>query len=207
MPKFPEPPSVDELKAIPPSFKDIAAGTELWRIYFRGGRHPVRWNEIRHFGPTLGRFDPHEPPPRVQKRAAYYASVLGPTCFAEVFQETRVIDRVAQEPWLVAFKTARAVRLLDLTRSWPTRAGTSMAINSGSRKRAQRWARAIWAAYPDVEGIFYASSMYRNSPCVCFWERAKDALPKGPAFHRSLADPGLLEPIRNAARDLGYLLV
>jgi hypothetical protein len=81
--------------------------------------------------PTNSRFDHHLPPSAVQDRGILYAAITGMTPFAEVFQETRVIDRRRNAPWLVAFDLARPLELLDLTDSWPTRAGASMAINSG----------------------------------------------------------------------------
>ena len=37
MPKFPDPPSVDVLRAIEPDLQLMAQGTILWRIYFRAG--------------------------------------------------------------------------------------------------------------------------------------------------------------------------
>lgn len=207
MTKFPEPPDVRTLAAIAPEVKRLERGTILWRLYFQGGRHPLPWNALRHYGPTLGRFDPHEPPPRVQRRAVLYAASTGPTSLAEVFQETRVIDRRAQSPWLVAFALTRPVALLDMTRTWPTRAGASMALTTGPRSRAQRWSRVIWAAYPAIEGIWYGSSMFANTPCAAFFERAKSAIPERPVFHRALTEPALLEPLRNAAYEMGYGLV
>ena len=38
MPKFPEPPA--DLATVPPRLHRLPAGSELWRVYFRGGRHP-----------------------------------------------------------------------------------------------------------------------------------------------------------------------
>jgi hypothetical protein len=133
--------------------------------------------------------------------------VHGPTCVAEVFQETRVIHRAANDPALVSFAITRPLRLLDLTGTWPTRAGASMAINSGTRARARRWARAIYAAYPDLDGLWYASSMYANAGSVALFERAEDALPRTPTFHRRLDDPVMDAVMRNVAFTLGYGLI
>ncbi len=207
MPKFPEPPAASDLAKVPPDLKTLPAGTELWRIYMRGGRHPVLWNALRTFGPTSSRFDHHEPPGRVQDRAVIYCATSGPTCLAEVFQETRIIDRSAHDPWLVLFTTDEPLTLLDLTGSWPTRAGASQAIASGPRKRAQRWAQVIYEAYPHVHGVHYPSCMKGGHPCLAIWERGEGALPTNPVFHRPLLDPALLTPLRNAASDLGYGLV
>lgn len=82
-----------------------------------------------------------------------------------------------------------------------------MAINTGPRSRARRWAQAIYDAYPDVQGIFYPSSMHANRPAVALWERAAEGLSPVPVFHRPLVDPALLPVLSRVARDLGYGLV
>jgi len=205
--KFPEPLDVATLATVPADLTTLPAGTELWRLYARGGRHPVLWDTFRSFGPTLSRFDHHFEPPSVQSRAVLYCASAGPTCLAEAFQDTRTIDRTARDPWLVAFETVAPLQLLDLCGSWPTRAGASQAIASGQRARAQRWARVIYEAYPDLVGVIYPSSMSGGQACIAIWERGEDTLPPSPVFHRPLLDPALLTPLRNAAADLGYGLV
>lgn len=208
MEKLPNPPPVHELATVRPALKVMKKRTLLWRVYFRGGPYPTIWNAMRRFGPVAtARFDHHEEPAQFQRRAVLYAARQGPTCFAEVFQDTRVIDRHRRHPWLVAFELSRPVRLLDLTGTWPTRAGASMAIASGIRSRARRWARAIYAAYPSLEGLYYPSSMHANAPSVVFNERAAPALPPRPRFHRSLLDSVLLRIIRHTASDIGYGVV
>jgi len=204
--KFPEPPPAASLAALGAEVCVLPAETELWRVYFQCGRHPTTWDRLRAFGPTNARFDPHLPPPSVQDRKVLYGARGGPVCIAEVFQETRVIDRTANDPALVGFVVTRALTLLDLTGVWPTRAGASMAINSGTRLRAQRWARAIYAAFPTLDGIHYASSMFGNAPAVALFERAEDAIPDFPTFHRRLDDPVLDAVLRNVAARIGYLL-
>jgi hypothetical protein len=166
----------------------------------------VAWNAFRGYGPTSARFDHHLPPPHVQSRQVLYLAENALTCFAEAFQETRTIDRSRNDPWLVCFELVRAVPLLDLTGPWPTRAGTSMAINSGPRPRARRWSQAIYAAYPAVEGLYYPSSMDANRPAVVLYERAVGALPSRPSFHRGLADPTLTPAIVRAAQRFNYVV-
>ncbi len=207
MAKFPEPPSAAELAGVALEIRTLAAGTRLWRIYFNSGRHPTFWDTFRSFGPTRSRFDHHLPPPRTQERSIFYGAVAGSTCLAEVFQQTRVIDRTVSGPWLVGFDLREALELLDLTGTWPTRAGASMAMASGPRPRAQRWTRAIYEAYPQVHGLYYPASMAANRPSVALYERAFDAVPAEPVFHRALADPALLGLLNRNARDLGYGLV
>jgi hypothetical protein len=207
VPKFPEPPSVDRLAAIPPQWRVLPAGTLLFRVYFRSGPHPAAWNAFRHFGPATGRFDHHEPPPRAQRRGILYAAAQVLTSLAEVFQARRTINVHTGEPWLAGFRLARDVRLLDLAGVWPTRAGASMALTSGPRPRARRWSRAFYDAYAEAEGLWYGSSMHAGAPSVALYERAQTALPASPAFHRALADSTLLAVLENAALELGYGLV
>jgi hypothetical protein len=204
MPKLPEPPA---LLTLPPLTRTFAAATVLWRIYVAGGTHPAAWNGFRFFGPTQARFDHHDDPPRVQARGILYAARNPTTCLAEVFQTTRVIERVPKTPWLVGFPLQRDVVLLDLTGDWPTQAGASMAINSGPRPRARRWSKLIYATYPDTDGLLYASSMHANEPAVALYEGAQDALPSAPVFSRALADPALLRRLSRAATHLGYGIV
>jgi hypothetical protein len=207
--KLPEPPPGHQLaEHVAADVETLSAGTLLWRVYFRGGRGPSAWNQLRSFGPVAtGRFDHHDPPPHDQDRAILYAAVAGPTCLAEVFQETRVIDRNRNQPWMAAFAIESPLDLLDLTGNWPTRARASMAINTGPRPRAQRWARASYDAYPQLHGILYPSSMDANRPAVALFERALPAMPARPRLHRALAAPPLLVPITNAAARFGYAVV
>jgi len=206
VPKFPDPPHPDALRKVSPDTKIIPAGTNIWRIYFKGGDYPTKWNTFRAFGPVDGRFDHHLIPKRTQSRKILYGSARGLTCFAEVFQKSRVIDRVLREPWLTAFTLSRDLVLLDLTDNWPTRAGASTAINSGSRKRAQRWSQAIYAAYPSIDGLWYCSSMDGHRPALALYERATSGLPRTPLFHRALSDPALETMIENAAREFNYIV-
>ncbi len=206
MTKFPEPPSAKFLAQTQPDWIKLEPDTRLWRLYFRGGEHGTLWRDMRRYGPCQARFDHHQPPTRLQRLGILYAALAGPTCLAEVFQASRVIDRRALAPWLCAFDLTKPLRLLNLTGSWPARAGASMAITSGPRPRSQRWARVIYQAYKESDGIYYPSSMHANRPAIALFERGARAIPKHPAFHRALADPCLTQLIHNAAVDLGYSL-
>ena len=81
--------------------------------------------------------------------------------------------------------------LLMGTGIYPTLAGT---------------ARGLYAAYPDAQGIAYPSSMHANALAIVLNERAIGALPLTPDFHKSLDDGGLVTVLKNAARELGYVL-
>lgn len=186
----------------------LPAGAGLWRVYFAGGDHPALWDEFRAVGPLgTARFDHHLPPPRRQDRAILYAAEQGPTCFAEAFQRARAINRTRKEPWLVSFALARDVRLLDLAGDWPTRAGASQAISTGPRSRAREWSRAVYEAYPDVEGLSYPSSMLGRTTAVALYERCRDAVGSGPIVHAPLTHLGLQAPLQRIAVRLGYRLV
>jgi hypothetical protein len=124
-----------------------------------------------------------------------------------VFQNTRVIDRAARSPWLVAYELAADLALLDLTGTYPTRAGSSMLINCGSRPRARSWSRAFYEAYPEIQGLYYASCMHKSSPSLALYERAVGAIPLHPSFHRALSDQALHLTLRNAAVKLNYFLL
>jgi hypothetical protein len=211
--KFPHSPGAAALARVDPSVKTLPAGTVFARIYFSRSPHALRWNEFRRFGPQNGRWDHHLPTakglPCLQERGVYYAAADAKTCLAEVFQATRRIDRVFQAPWLVVFKTVHALEALDLSGDFATRMGASMAIHSGSRVRARAWARDLYEAFPASEGILYAASMDGGAPAIAINERAlkRGALfPAHPEFHRALADDTMLDPLKHAARALGYAL-
>jgi len=205
--KFPEPPPAARLAGLAPDQRVLSAGARAWRIYFQGGPHPTAWNAFRHYGPTAARFDHHLTPPHVQTRRVLYLAESALTCFAEVFQDIRTIDRSRHDPWLVCFELLRPVILLDLAGPWPTQAGASIAINSGPRPRARRWSQVIYDAYPAIEGLHYASSMNANQPAMMFYERASTAMPQRPLFHRALADPTLTHAIARAAQRFNYVVV
>lgn len=209
MAKVPRAPSLRRLASLAAEVATIDAGEVVWRVYFRGGRHPARWQDFRHVGPLDARFDHLEgDEPALQRFAVLYAAVDPVTCLAEVFQRRRVINRWADEPWLVAFELSRAVPLLDLSGTFPTRAGASMGLMTGPRSVSRNWARAFHAAYPDLVGIYYPSSMHANRGAIALSERAEEmgVLPDRPSFHRALGDPAILSLLKNAARTLGFAL-
>ncbi len=208
MAKLPEPPTVAEMREIPPDVRALPAGTRLWRIYFRGGAHPGAWDRMRAFGPLAGaRFDHHDELREVQEREILYAALGNEaiaTCIAEVFQEGRLVDTVRRDPFLACFELTDEVPLLSLQGRWPTRAGASANINSGPRPRCRRWSRVIYDAYPDIAGLLYASSMNGNAPAIALHERAAPSLPAAPVVDRPLSEAGLLLPLERIASSLGY---
>ncbi|MBE3637570.1 hypothetical protein [Mangrovicoccus algicola] len=216
MAKLPDPPAAQTLAALGADLHRWPAGAAMGRIYFRGGDHPADWNAFRHWGPGGSRFDHHLGGPDgegcVQPRGILYAAgAAAPgalaVCAAEVFQATRLIRRRDRAPWFAVFAPARELQLLDLTGLWPTRAGASMAIATGPKARARGWSRAIYRAFPRIDGLIYGSSMAGNAPVVALYERAADALGPDPAFNRALEDDALFPSLSTAAARIGYALI
>lgn len=191
----------------------VGSFTHLARIYRSAGNHPGSWNGFRTIGPVAtARFDPHPPTPdgvpaEASGCGVLYAGLTLRTALAEVFQAARVVDRHTGSPWLVVMRPRRTLHLLDLTGTWPTRAGASQAISTGRRDRARAWARQIFAAYDDVDGLWYRSSMDGGNPAVCLWERGRSKLAAAPELHLPLDAAGLALPVARAARELGYLII
>lgn len=208
MSKFPEPPGVSALRKIEPQTIALTADTPLARIYFAAGPHPSRWNQFRSFGPTAARWDHHLPDardaPTEQSRAVLYCAPDVDTCAAEVFQSTRRIDRTRDAPGLVVFALREAVTLLELRGVFATTIGASTAIHSGPRSRARAWARELYDAYPEVQGLYYGSSMNGHAPAIVLNDRAQRALPEEPQFHRALNDDMLVEILQRIALRLSY---
>lgn len=212
MAKFPDSPGAHVLGRLTPAISTLGAGTILARIYYSRGAHPQVWNQFRYFGPLNSRWDHHlsndAGGPREQSRGIYYAAADAKTCLAEAFQATRRIDRVFQAPRLVVFETLARLKLLDLTGDFATRMGSSMAIHSGNRGRARGWARDLYAAFPEMQGILYAASMHGGRHAIALNERALQGplFPAHPLFHRALADDAMIDTLKQVAKDLGYAL-
>ena len=187
----------------------LRSGTPLHRIYRRGGEHPTQWRRFRHYGPTSARFDHHHPDDaersQEQTRGILYLAVDVSTALAEVFQERRTVDRFLQRPWLVSFKLANDLSLLDLTGTFCVRAGGSMKLVSGPAIYSQNWSRALYERYRSIHGLYYPSSL-TNRPVIALYERvlAVNPFPETPGFHGKLSSPMLIEPIRHACRKIGY---
>jgi hypothetical protein len=214
MAKLPRPPGVEVLRQIPRDVVALPAGSLIWRAHFGGGDYSTRWNEFRFFGPSqAGRFDHHflnaVGQACKQTRGILYAATHPTTCLAEVFQRMRIINRLRRLPMLVGFRTDADLLLLDLTRDYPTRAGASMSLSSGPRGAARAWSQQFYECHTDVHGLWYPSSMHRNSPAIALYEHAEQtrALPPRPVFHRELADILLLDRMKAAALQIGYGLI
>jgi hypothetical protein len=214
--KFPNPPTAEALALIKPVVLVLPAATVISRLFPTSGRYPSNWNEFRHVGPLAGRFDHHlisnsrSTSAAAQERGILYGAYGAnhiPTALAEYFQSARLIDRRANSPVLAGFALRRDIQLLDLQGPFCTRMGASAAINSGSRIRAQRWAKAIYEAWPALDGIAYRSSMFGPEPAIALFERAKSALPSQTVFHRNLSDTAMTTVVYKTGQKLGYTVV
>jgi hypothetical protein len=216
MARLPQPPDPAVLAGLLRPDEDIVAidpATPLVRVFTVAGRHQQQWDTFRHTGPLPhARFDPHQPGPRGRPtdsaEGVLYFGLTARTSVAEVFQDTSIVDRVTRRPFIVVFRPTRALRLLDLAGLWPTRAGASQEISSGPRERTQEWARAIRAAHPDLDGLWYRSSMDSGYPAVCLWDPpAGDAIPDSPDALVPLDHPGLDIPLARICQELNYTLL
>ena len=208
MPEGLEPPpeGLDQYEPRDEEVVVLRANRRLWRIYAREP-HGSAWDTFRHHGPTFSRFDHHLAGALEPNRSILYAAEDWATCVAEVFQEQRRIDTQTNRPWLVAFTLDHDISLLDLTGLWPTRAGGSMAINSGNRNTARQWSRAIYDAFPGIAGLRYASAMHGGNMSYAIYDRAQGALGATPSFHAPLADPQIAPYLLTVAKEIGYDIV
>jgi hypothetical protein len=211
-PKLPPSPGTETLREVGTRDEDVlavASHTVLWRIHSTTGEHVTPWNRMRHFGPLPGcRFDPHEPPPHEQPAGVLYLAIDIATCVAEVFQLARAVNRHERSPYLTGLRLTRTVRLLDLSGTWPTRAGASQALNSSGRRDVTRgWARSIHQAFPTIDGLWHPSSMNGLQPCVTLFESAQDALPDDAEVSLPLSHPALADALAKVADEVGYQLL
>lgn len=209
--KLPRAPDLDRLRATPPSLITIGPNLLLHRIYKRGGSHPTLWNSFRQYGP-LSRFDhqftTEDNEPQLQDRGVLYAASDIATVVAEFFQyPRRRINRDKHRPWLASFNLPGELQLLNLTDTFCVRVGASMKIMTGPFAHTQAWSQGFYEAYPQIQGLYYASSL-TNRPAIAFYERANtgDLFPSTTRLHRELANPLLHRPLQIVAQEIGYRL-
>jgi hypothetical protein len=217
MARLPQPPDPAALRSLLRPGADVLsvpAGTRLVRIFAAGGRHRQRWNTFRQFGPMAhARFDPHPLgpdglPATSPEHGVIYFGLSARTSVAEVFQTSSIVDRATRRPHLVVLRPRRALRLLDLAGLWPTRAGASQEISTGSTIVTQAWARAIRTAHADLDGLWYRSSMDSGDPAICLWDPpSANAMPAEPDVLVPLDHPGLDLPLARICAQLNYMLL
>ena len=179
-----------------PTFRILRTGTALVRL-FDPTRYGTQSLTFTHNGPR-GRFDHHRPPPSGRgptwddpERGVYYAAETLSCCLAEVFGDTRLIDRPQMR---VAMPTlTRDLRLLDLCGVAAMRAGTIAALSGeGDRTLTQAWSRCFYEepALLSCDGLAYRGA-HNAQVAFALYERAQDGLqcPSGQVI--DLRDPQL----------------
>jgi len=219
VPKLPRKPDRTRLSALEPALTSLPAGQPLARVCFRAGRHPVRWFDLRYFGPVRsGRFDHHQPASdgagRLQSRGILYCALANDNalagldaCLAEVFQATRTLSVSIDAPAWAIFALTAEITLLDLRGRWPTKAGASQALNTGPKSSARRWAQAFHEIYPGIQGLIYPGGMAGGRDAIALNERALHAIPSTPQIHYDLDDRKIGHVLRKAAGSIGYCVV
>lgn len=205
-----DPPDVDELRSRgvrPNEIRIISAGSIWWRVHSTVGAHVLAWNEFRRYGP-LFRFDPHPQPVATHpNHGIWYAAQSPISALAETFGADRTIYRTRGAPHLTGIQFTRDLTLLDVapggTGSWPTRAGATFALSTAPHTETQPWARAVAAAFPDLDGIHYSSRL-SGERCIALYLPAITAIPAHPVFSQPLTAPGLQVRITTAADAIGY---
>ncbi len=198
------PPGVDDLHRIGCETHTLGQGTVLWRIHFTSSPHPTPWNGLRTWGPVpSSRWDPHpEPAGDYAPLGAAYLGESVDTCLGEVFQLTRFVDVDRHAPYVTAIRTAADVSLADLTGPWLTRAGASAQVALQEKRRTGAWARAIHAAWPDLDGVLAPSAMVGGRRVIALWNNR--AMPSSPEFSVPLNSPAIAADVANAARSIGF---
>lgn len=180
----------------------------LWRVYPSSGAHPQAWNALREHGPITGmRFDPHPPPPGHHPGIGVMYTALHPTtALAEVFQETRVIDRAFRGCVLGGWQVTRPLALLDLTGNWPVVNRGVAALQMGSKEHTSAWAHAIHTQFgTTLDGLHHRSSV-DNRPMITLFDRSQrvNSFPDRPDFNEPLASAACDEILLQAWDELGY---
>ena len=210
---LPDPPPAERLRnlGIRDDETHIIDNTETWwRVHRTEGAFVLAWNEFRHYGPVL-RFDPHpQPPAEHADYRVWYGASTPDAALGEAFQGDRTIDRVRDRPYLTGLRFTRRLQLLDLAAdsagAWATRAGGTFAMSTAPHAITQRWARAILAAFPQLDGLRY-NSRFAGHPCAALFPNATNAIPDRPVITVPLTHPGLAFRLAGAARRLGYLVI
>jgi hypothetical protein len=204
--KLPLPPSPETLRGTgePAWAKNVPE--VLWRIRLTRGDHPCAWNGFRAYGPLpSGRFDPHQPPPRIQTEAVAYFGADWQVCLAEVFQQTRIVDSRTNDPFLTGISPSRTLQLIDLRGLWPLTVGASHHINTARKDHRRAWARAIRRAWPHADGL--VSTGITAGTMITLYNPGRDALGQHAVFDRPLADEAIEDHIAAATAQISYDLI
>ena len=99
LPRDPGPLTIDEADLVDWSHEKMV------RIHGTIGPHALHWHQLRHFGPTSTRFDPHPPPPATHADfAVMYAA-------ADSFPPNPQLSLPLTDPGLLGALEAAAERI------------------------------------------------------------------------------------------------
>jgi hypothetical protein len=202
----------------------------LLRAHDIAGTHPRAFNELRWWGPIpdKGRFDHHpvgaprdhfpahgvvyvacpdpgKPPAGLTASDAIPGNALD-VVLAEMVQADHELT-VTPGLTLTAFSLSEPLHLLDVRGTWAqaTRAGAH--LSTAPHHDVQRWARAIRAAYPQLNGVLYAPSTGGHAVAVVLNESSERALSEATVLlSRQMTDPALEGVLNAAARRLQITL-
>lgn len=191
-----------------PTWAEWPARRALWQVANSSGPYATAFGTMRSYGPlSSARFDPHpEPAAESPTERVLYASATLLTALAERFRHNREIRRSdPNRPIVYGWFPVRELELLDLSGAGAVALGASHTISGYRKDVTRRWARALRAAWPDADGLLYASAM-TGQPCVALWAPAADSFPNAPAFARGIDVPAQRwqQTLRDAAAGLGY---
>lgn len=206
--KLPLPPhvlTIDRRKHV------IAFTGALWRVHATEGDHPQHWDELRTFGPIPGmRFDP-QPPPMADHpgNGVMYTAASPVTAIAEVYQETRVIDRGYRGNTLAGWQPTRTLELLDLTSRWPVANKGVAAMQMSDKERTSAWSSAINAQFGAfLDGLYHHSSV-DGQVMITLFNRSEmySSFPSRPSFSAPLSSAACDAIILDATDELDYLVL
>lgn len=181
----------------------------LWAVLDTVGAYVRPFGQMRSWGPLpSGRFDPHPdgPPGDTSGELVSYAATSLVTAVAERYRDRRAVTpHDHNQPAAYAWLPRRDLRLIDVTGPGAVRLGASHKINSGPKNVTRRWARALRSAWPDADGLLYASSM-TGEQAVTLWAPAQSTFGPAPAFASLIASPAPIwrATLRDACSELGY---
>jgi hypothetical protein len=190
------PPRRDLFPVLEQSFLRFVSTTDtVGRVYSAAGRHPVKWDTFRTYGPTDCRFDHHPAPPGDHPRRGIVYGVsrhedpnfeILLVCLLECFQRTKVVNRWRDQPHFATYRPNRQLCLLNVGSRWATKARCNGAISSGPHEMARRWSRAIYlhyrgdnAKYIDdngseqplrLDGLLYQCSLWQERDAIALYE-------------------------------------
>ena len=104
---------------------------------------------------------------------------------------------------MTAWEPLRALRLLDLSGTWPLRNHASAALLAAPRSTCQAWSRTIYRTWTDLDGLHVTSTMTGRINVV-LWTAAADSFPDAPSFTRPLSHPLVWSIVKAAAMGIRY---